>query len=412
VKRILITGILLLAQLIKLLGQEPVKPWQVELEGFINAQLFFDTRQNVIAREGMFALYPQNAAYDEYGNDMNARANLNQAAMTTRLRLNISAPDVWGAKATGVVEVDFTGVNELDLNGLRLREAWIKLTWKQTALLIGQYWHPMCVPEAMPKTISLNLGAPYHPFSRHNQVRLQHALGRFNIIAVAACQMDYASDGPLGRSPVYMINAALPNLDLQLQYKTGKGDLFGVGMDYKKLLPRLRVELVPGQISKANEHIHSVAATAFMKLSTKLLELKWQALWGQNMTEHIMLGGYIEDGVDSLNNKISYANTHQVSSWIDIITSGKTIRVGMFAGIAKNLGYTHEIAGNHYARGNDIAYSYRLSPRLQLHFNKLMLAGEFEFTTAAYGQPDAYGNFQKAESLANFRLLLAVFYFF
>jgi hypothetical protein len=411
-KKLFITGLLLLIQVIYLKGQEPAKNWTVDLSGFINAQVFLDTRKNVEARAGMFTLYPLKHQYDASGRDINEKVSFNQASMTTRVRANVKAPEIWGAALTGAVEVDFTGVSNQDLNGLRLREAWINLNWKSTALLFGQYWHPLCIPEAMPKTISLNLGAPYHPFSRHNQIRVQQSIGRFEIIGVAAMQLDYASEGPIGRSPVYMINAAIPNFDLQLHYQTKDGQLIGIGADYKQLLPRLSLELIPGHISRAKEKIHSFAGTLFMKLTSNICDFRWQLLWGQNMTEHIMLGGYIESKVDSTKNRINYANTEQLSTWFDLVTKGKTLRAGLFVGAARNLGYGDAIEGVYYSRGNDIEYTFRISPRLQFHFNKLMLASEFEYTAAAYGNPDPIGNIADSEMVANFRLLLAVFYFF
>ncbi len=408
----MITGLLLILQITHILGQKESNNWQLKLSGFLNAQLFSDTRQIAGARANMFALYPSRAVYDAEGKDINKKASFNQAAMTTRLRTQITAPDVLGATTTGLIEVDFTGVNDLDLNGLRLREGWMKFQWKRTEVLVGLYWHPMFIPEARPATISLNLGAPYHPFSRHNQVRVEQSFGRLKLVAVAASQIEFANFGPLGRNAIYLINAAVPNFDLQVQYHQKNGHLFGAGIDYKQLLPRLSVELTPGITSKSSDKVHSLAATAFMKISTSKIDFKWQIIWGQNMTEHIMLGGYIEDMVDTAANRITYANTEQISSWFDLVSKGKTMRYGLFVGAAKNLGYKAPIARNFYSRGNDIEYTYRISPRLQFHFNKLLLAGEFEYTAAFYGDPDIYGKIEESEMVGNFRLLLAVFYFF
>ncbi len=414
-KKYIITGsvlVLILSNIMYGQGEKlQQKNWGLSLSGFLNAQLFFDTRQNIESRAGMFTLYPREPEYDTDGNDINSKANLNQAAMTTRLRATIDAPDVFNARSGGVIEVDFTGVNDLDHNGLRLREGWLQLKWTKTQLLAGLYWHPLYVPEVRPKTISLNLGAPYHPFSRHNQLRLQQRFGNFELIAVAASQIEFSNYGPIGKSSVYLRNSAIPNFDLQGQYYF-QDHIFGAGIDYKQLLPRLSVELVPGMVSSANDRINSFAATVFTKLSFKKILIKFQAIWGQNLTEHIMLGGYIESKVDTLANHITYANTEQFSLWTDIITTGKRFRVGLFAGFGKNLGYNSPIAGSYYTRGNNIDYSYRISPRLQFHYHKLLLAGEFEYTVAAYGIPDINGKFSQSQTVGNFRVLLAVFYFF
>ena len=410
-RQLILTGLLLFLNVAYLIGQEESNSWDISLSGFLNAQLFSDSRQIVGARADMFALYPRRAVYDEDGKDINSKGKFNQAAMTTRLRTLITAPNVWGARSSALIEVDFTGVNDLDLNGLRLREGWIKLQWRKTEVLIGLYWHPMFVDEVRPKTISLNLGAPYHPFSRHNQVRIQQSLGKLKLIAVAASQIEFANYGPVGRNAIYLINAAVPNFDLQIQYQ-GKKYILGAGVDYKQLLPRLSVELIPGINSKSNDKIHSYAATLFAKVNSRNLIISMQGVWGQNLTEHIMLGGYIENQVDTATNRITYANTEQFSVWADMITTGKKFRVGLFAGYAKNLGYTSPAAGELYTRGNDIDYSFRVSPRLQFHFHKLLLASEFEYTAAAYGDPDINGNIDQSELVGNFRILLGVFYFF
>ena len=105
--------------------------WGIQFKGFVNAQAFYDTRQIVEARAGMVSLFPKDASYDPDGIDINAKAHFNQAAMTTRLRGIISGPDALGAKTMGVIETDFTGSSNADNNGLRLREAWVQLSWNQ-----------------------------------------------------------------------------------------------------------------------------------------------------------------------------------------------------------------------------------------------------------------------------------------
>lgn len=385
--------------------------WGISFTGFVNAQAFFDTRQIVEAREGMVSLFPRNASYDENGEDINAKAQFNQAAMTTRLRGTISGPRALGAETMGVIETDFTGSTNLDNNGLRLREAWVKLSWKRAILMIGQYWHPMYVPEVRPKTIGLNLGAPFHPFARHNQIRFTFISGDWHFIAVAASQRDYASSGPLGRTPKYLRDAVMPNLDLQLQWKSGP-HIFGAGIDYKMIQPRLSVELEPAGLIKSNEKVKSWAATLFMKLDVPVLLIKSQVVWGQNLTEFIMLGGYIENNVDSILGNITYTPSSQLSAWADFSTKGKILKFGLLAGYAKNLGYDGPLAGNYYGMGRDIDYIYRFSPRIEWYSGRLMLALEMEYTAAAYGLENENGMILDSQEYRNLRCLLAAFYFF
>ncbi len=62
-------------------------------------------------------------------------------------------------------------------------------------------------------------------------------------------------------------------------------------------------------------------------------------VWGQNLTEFIMLGGYVEKNIDSSAHKITYTPTSQISAWADLSTKGKLIKFGLLAGYAANLGY-------------------------------------------------------------------------
>ncbi|MCK4570077.1 MAG: hypothetical protein KAT76_07290 [Bacteroidales bacterium] len=395
----------------QLSAQDKPADWGIRFTGFVNAQAFFDTRQIVEARAGMVSLFPKNAIYDRDGRDINTKAQFNQAAMTTRLRGTITGPDALGAQTMGVIETDFTGSSNTDNNGLRLREAFVQLSWKHFKLMIGQYWHPLYVPEVRPKTIGLNLGAPFHPFARHNQIRFTYKTGSFRVIAVAASQRDYSNAGPDGRSPKYLRNAVLPNLDLQLQWKPGN-HVIGAGIDYKMIQPRLSVDFPPAGEFKTDEKVKSLALTAFAKLDFPVLLIKTQLVWGQNLTEFIMLGGYVEKDIDSSSHKITYTPTSQISAWADFSTKAKRFKFGMLAGYAANLGYNGPAMGAYYGLGQDIAYLYRISPRAEWYSGRFMLGLELEYTVAAYGQADVNGIVKDTKEFGNLRFLAAAFLFF
>jgi hypothetical protein len=69
--------------------------------------------------------------------DINAQPNFHILSFQTRVRADISGPDAFGAKISGVIEAEFFGTSEADINGLRLRHAFTKLDWKKSSLLIG-----------------------------------------------------------------------------------------------------------------------------------------------------------------------------------------------------------------------------------------------------------------------------------
>ena len=188
--------------------------------GFVDPQLFMDSRQVVGAREGQLSFYPAPRLPDVNGNDLNAVPNLNMLAITTRLGLRIKAPDWDATKVSSYLEGDFTGSNEAGINMLRLRHAYISLQRERSEWLFGQYWHPLVVPDIMPGTRPLNMGIPFHPYSRYVQGRYlcRSSASRpfVQMEAVAAFQLDNASAGPYGKSTAYLRAAALPEGNLQL----------------------------------------------------------------------------------------------------------------------------------------------------------------------------------------------------
>jgi hypothetical protein len=81
-------------------------------------------------------------------------------------------------------------------------------------------------------------------------------------------------------------------------------------------------------------------------------------------------------------------------------------------GYGKNLGAYQDVKGPYYARGSNIDYAYRVSPRLTLNVQKLRIAAEVEYTAAAYGKTNGQGSVYDAREIGNIRLLLGVYYFF
>ena len=116
--------------------------WGIKLSGFVNSDFFWDSRQNVCLREGHFMLWPAPEKLDPNNEDINARANFNMLSIRSRLRGSISGPDVLGATTSAVLEGAFFGHHNSDLNGLRLRHAFVRLNWENTELIAGQYWNP------------------------------------------------------------------------------------------------------------------------------------------------------------------------------------------------------------------------------------------------------------------------------
>lgn len=377
----------------------------IKFSGFVKTDVMFDTRQTVAAREGHFLLYPVGPLEDPDGDDIHAKANFNMLAIQTRLKGTITGPDAFGAKTGGVIEGAFFGHSNSDVNGFRLRHAFFTMKWEKSTLLIGQYWHPMFVTDCFPGTVSFNTGAPFQPFSRNPQVRLTHTTGNLNLIAAAMSQRDFTSTGPVGGSSIYLRNAVVPNMHLQLQLKQETA-LFGVGADWKALTPRL----ITPMGYKTTEIVNGLSFLGYARLNLEALTLKVEGVYGQNLTDQLMLGGYAVESVDQETGEETYMPTNVYSLWTDI-SGGKKMGWGCFAAMTKNLGADKDIL-DAWGRGFNIDMIYRIAPRIMWNSGKTRFALECEYTAASYGTPDNQGKVEDAEFVNNLRLLLGAWYFF
>lgn len=396
-------------------SEKPASSFGITLSGYVKTDIFYDSRQTVSTREGNFLLYPQGPALDPLGRDINAKSSFNILSVQTRLAGKITGPDALGAKTSAYIEADFFGSSDANINSFRLRQAYLKLTWKKSELLIGQFWHPMFITESYPEVVSHNTGSPFQPFNRSPQVRFTRTFGRVSLTATALTQRDYVSDGPEGPSSAYLRNAVLPELNLKLQYASKNEakkteTLAGAGLDLLKLAPRLAT----ASGYQTDESVTSLAGIAFFKQKWLKWTFKTEGVYGANLYHLTMLGGYaVRDiapipGVDTW----SYAPTNTVSLWTEAMTNGERWQTGVFAGWSKNLGARQAIVSPAFVRGPNIGQLYRISPRLIYNVGKIRFAGETELTGASYGTPDAFGKVQGAKFVANLRLLFAAYYFF
>lgn len=382
------------------------KKFGISFRGFVKSDYWHDSRQVVSSREELFLFYPKNVSPDINGNDVNAEDYVNFSPVTSRLTGIISGPDAFGATTSGVIEADFSGVTNDDINGLRLRHAYGKLKWQKSELLFGQYWHPMFVTEVFPNVVSLNTGAPFQPFIRNPQISVTHFFNRLNIQLAFLSQRDNTNDGPLGMKGIYIRNGLVPNAHLQLQYKTDK-NVFGIAADWKTLRPRQTTD----SLIITRERISSYAAMIYWKFSHEKFIWRCKSIYGQNLTEHLLLGGYAVNTFDTLTGKETYTPTNHLFIWGNI-QYGKKYVLGLFGGYAKNFGTSDINTGKYYSRGSDIDYVYRIAPSFSWISGPVQISFEPEYTVAAYGKPDPNGKVVDTKEVANLRLLLTFFYFF
>ena len=396
-------------------GQEDENNFGIHLGGFVKSDFFYDSRQTVAAREGHFLLWPAAENLGASGEDINAVPNFNFLAIQTRLKGTITGPDAFGAKTSGVIEGAFFGHTNADINGFRLRHAFVKFKWDNTAVLAGQYWHPMFVTGCFPGTVSFNTGAPFQPFSRNPQLRVTHYLGNLSIIAAALSHRDFVTAaGSAG-----LRNSGLPDINLQLHYtnenkETNTAFLAGVGAEHKTIVPRLE-----SQNYKIDESVSSSAAMAFAKVKLPALTFKLEGVYGQNLYDLLMINSFASTRVvNPATGEMEYTSTNLYSVWTDIHTNGKTLQAGLFAGYTANRGSgefesppnTSSFAGTRH----NIANVMRVAPRIIFNSGKARFSGELEYTSAAFGDGtfDSDGVPLNTTTASNVRFLLGVYYFF
>ncbi|MEE1220802.1 MAG: hypothetical protein U0K59_03090 [Bacteroidales bacterium] len=386
-KKKIILGLSLVCLFSNLFSQE--KKFGFEFYGWVSPQYFVNSHEIVEARDGQLSLYPKPAIYDENGKDKNQNTNQNFSAAASRFGARIFLSDILGAKVVGNLETDFTGQSDANMHLLRLRQANVKMSWDELSLTMGHGWSAFCVPEMMPAMQDLNNGAPFHPFSRLNHIRLDYSpIKILNVVASAGWQRDYASIGLNGtRDYRQQSFASIPELNLQLQVKTNH--LFaGVGAEYKELKPNKDI----------NNTLSSFAYTAFLNYKNQALNLKMQAISGGNLNDYCMVGGFYEfDG--------NYTPTTVNSLWCDLSYSLGRITPALFIA-----GATHDFdrkQENLFGSGMGVENLYRIAPRVDFFLNKdLFFTLTLEYTNVKYQDEIC------KERIGNYRLGVSLLYRF
>ena len=411
----------LLFQFVFILGQESneEKKFGISFSGFVKNDVFLDARQTVAAREGHFLLWPSNENLDEFGEDINAKPNLNILAVQSRLSGKITGPDAFGAKTSGVIEGDFFAQLNDNVNLFRLRHAFLKLSWPTVELITGQYWNPLFVTASFPGTVSFNTGTPLQSFARNPQIRLTKHLGNLSLVGAMLAQRDYTSRGEIGASSAYLRNAAIPDLHFQVHYGSKTNFFIGAGVAYKTIVPRLSSTMYGADTLtyKVDESVSGLTLIGFSKIKLDPLTVKLHARYGENIPDVLSISGFaVKNVINPITGEREYTPLTNLTFWGEVHTNGEKIQVGIFAGYLQNLGTreTMSSAGNDvYGLGTNIESLLRISPRFIWNSNKVRIALEWEYTMANYGS-NYDVNFQPASTttVSNLRTLLSTYYFF
>lgn len=396
----LITGLSVYA------ADQPVK---YKLYGFVRNDLYFNSRLNFEVLDGMYNIFPKPIDLDGMGEDKNAVPNSQMLAISTRLGIDFTGSTILGATSSAKIECDFAGIST-SYYLVRLRQAYLKLNWNKTELLVGQAWHPMFA-NLQPITPALSAGAPFQPFNRSPQIRINQKLNdNFSIITAASYQMQYMTQGPLGASASYMKNGLLPSLHVGLDYKS-KSIVAGIGMDGKSL-----------KIN--NIRFNSGAAVIYAGYTNKEFQIRAKTVLGQNMSEYMMLGGYGLSEFDLISNKPSYTNFNTSVSWLSL-AYGSKVQIGIYGGLSQNLGTKMDLLpalltakltayghGSYDASQQLIDQLYRVAPHITYNLPNFRLGFEYELTSAKYGTIQTNGRVYNPYMVNNHRVLATISYIF
>ena len=397
------------------------KAVKAEVYGFIRNYFTYDSRSCVQSNEGLFNMLPNDVNYGTNGEDLNAIPSVRFLSMTTRLGLNVTGPEIWGAKSTAKIESDFCGASSGTAFNLRIRQAYAKLAWEKSDVLVGQAWHPMS-GDLMPEVFSLATGAPFNPFNRSPQVRYNYApIKGLSFTAAALYQYQYGSVGLDGKTAnTYSRNALVPELFIGM---TAKGKLLtgGFGVNASTIAPRVTADVYEAEkrigAKRVDERLTSLSAMVFGSLKVENLSIRTKAVYGQNTSHMQQPTGFGIVSVDD-NGVYTYESMQLGSAWITMMY-GKKLRYGFFAGWMKNFGSAGanfitnsvigkdkdgkdvymiavdgKIPGSALVARNNITYkdntagldqAFRFSPIVTYKVKNMQIGLEYEHTAAAYG---------------------------
>ncbi len=389
------------------------KPFGFKPYGFIRTDFYYNSRDCVASVNDIFNLYPYDTDYevDANGEDLRDYSSSGFFAFITRAGLDVRTPDVFNAKATGKIEIDFGGYGT-ENTLLRLRQAYMNLAWESGSnLILGQTWHPL-FGEVAPQMMNISTGAPFQPFSRSPQVRYSYLMDAgVKFTAAAMCQLQYKSNGPDGKSNSYQLHSGIPEFYAGVDYYSG-GWMFGAGVDVLNIKPRTESTNDIGEIYKVDERMTSVSAEMHLRYRNSMWNIAAKSIYASALDHTTMLGGYGVSAIDSETGEQEYTPLHNSTTWINIIYGTKW-QPSLFVGYTKNLGATKDIVDNTiYGSGTDIDQLLGCNAGLTYRLPHWSFGVEYSYTNAWYGDITVRGAVENTHSVCNHRVVSAVALYF
>lgn len=417
--------------------KETVKSHLVQhfkLYGFVRNYFAYDSRESLSGTGDLYNYQPrdvnwnqtpeQAAASGVERQDLNAQSTFRFLSLTTRLGLNIVDYKWRNTEFGGKIEADFyaglstkgSGVHSVSGTAqFRLRQAYMTMAWDslrmgdkayaRVDLLLGQAWHPMSAD--LSDAIALNSGAPFGPFSRTPQVKMDARLGNyFTLTGALIWQMQYCSIGPDGQSAEYIGYSKTPEAYLGVNVHAN-GFLARAGADVLSICPRHTGTVLAAdgktQVAvRVNDRLTTASPFIYLQYKKGEFSIKAKSVFMEAGEHMNMNGGY---GVKKVNADGSweYTPTRTSSSWLSIVYGGKVgaqedkhpqkLQGILFGGYVRNFGTKDPLAtkqdgslvGFYYPRAGNMNQMFRLSPTLLYTVGKFQLGCEYEITSVQYG---------------------------
>lgn len=384
-----------------------------KLYGFVRNYFIYDSRESVSGTADLFYYLPKDVSMKD-DIDIHDESSFRFVALTSRLGVDVTGYNIGNVHFGAKIEGDFyAGLsNSTNSNATvyfpgnskisgtaqaRLRQAYATVTWKElgkegknsVALKMGQAWHPMAAD--FPHVFSLEVGAPFGPFSRTPLVQMDANLGKNWIVSAAAIwQMQYQSSGPIGGSALYMKYGKTPEMYAALAFKSN-GFLIRGGVDVLSIKPRVFGQ-VDGKTVRVKDRKTSVLGYVYTQYSYKKFAVKAKTTFGQGGEHMNLMSGYakVDEKPDG---SWSYASLRNTSSWLSLIY-GKKWQAVLMLGYMKNLGLA-EAASAPLAKADvyfcsngfsNINQIYRINPQVIYNIGKLNVGLEYQWTSVQYGE--------------------------
>lgn len=400
--------------------------------GFIRNYFTYDSRESWSGTGDLYNYQPKDENWNQTEaeaetsgaprQDLNAVSTFRFLSLTTRLGLNIVGYKWRGTEFGGKIEADFyaglstKGSGTHSVSGVaqfRLRQAYLTLGWDSLPMMkgkdfarvdltIGQTWHPMAAD--LCDAISLNSGAPFGPFNRSPQLKMDARLGKYvTLTAAGIWQMQYLSTGPDGQSAEYLLYSKTPEAYLGLSVHD-KGWIFRAGADVLSISPR-HLGTLNGVTVKVNDRLTTVSPFAYLQYKKGDFSFKAKTIFAESGEHMNMYGGYGVKGVNA-DGSYSYTPIRHSTTWVSIVYGGKVgaqedkhpqkLQGILFGGYVKNFGTKealYDLDGDgkftksefYNPRSAAMNQMWRLSPTLLYTVGKFQLGLEYEITSVQYG---------------------------